>query len=82
MTRPGDYAPRKRELNITLCEEHWHRIERLCQDGETIEDLVTRLLDHVQQGVYRSGAWERDWLAQIVVLDVIEAAYDDDVDPI
>jgi hypothetical protein len=30
----------------------------------TVEDLVLRLIDHAQQGVYRPGAWERAWLLQ------------------
>jgi len=30
----------------------------------TVEDIVDQLIDHAQQGVYRPGAWERDWLCQ------------------
>lgn len=30
----------------------------------SIEDVVSKLIDHAQQGVYRPGAWERDWLIQ------------------
>jgi hypothetical protein len=30
----------------------------------TVQDVVARLIDHVQQGIYRPGAWERDWLCQ------------------
>ncbi|MGH7979969.1 MAG: hypothetical protein ACREE6_11390 [Limisphaerales bacterium] len=26
--------------------------------------VINRLIDHAQQGVYRPGAWEREWLAQ------------------
>jgi hypothetical protein len=26
--------------------------------------VIERLIDHAQQGVYRPGAWERDWLMQ------------------
>ena len=26
--------------------------------------VVGRLIDHAQQGVYRPGAWERQWLCQ------------------
>lgn len=30
----------------------------------SVEDAVLKLIDHAQQGVYRPGAWERDWLRQ------------------
>jgi hypothetical protein len=31
----------------------------------SVEEIVARLIDHAQQGVYRPGAWERDWLRQV-----------------
>ena len=31
---------------------------------QSVEDVVLELIDHAQQGVYRPGAWERDWLIQ------------------
>ena len=31
---------------------------------ESVEGVVMELVDHAQQGVYRPGAWERDWLRQ------------------
>lgn len=31
---------------------------------QSVEDVVLKLIDHAQQGVYRPGAWERDWLMQ------------------
>ena len=30
----------------------------------SVEGVVAQLIDHAQQGVYRPGAWERDWLRQ------------------
>jgi hypothetical protein len=30
----------------------------------SVEAVVVELIDHAQQGVYRPGAWERDWLRQ------------------
>ena len=30
----------------------------------SVEGVVHELIDHAQQGVYRPGAWERDWLTQ------------------
>lgn len=31
---------------------------------QVVRDVVERLVDHAQQGVYRPGAWERGWLTQ------------------
>lgn len=31
---------------------------------ESVEGVVLELIDHAQQGVYRPGAWEREWLTQ------------------
>lgn len=28
----------------------------------SVENVVSKLIDHAQQGVYRPGAWERQWL--------------------
>lgn len=32
-------------------------------DG-TPKGAIEQLIDHAQQGVYRPGAWEREWLCQ------------------
>jgi hypothetical protein len=32
--------------------------------GGSVEDVLLRLIDHAQQGVYRPGSWERGWLCQ------------------
>lgn len=32
---------------------------------EIVRDVLEQLADHAQQGVYRPGAWERDWLCQV-----------------
>lgn len=37
--------------------------------GNTVEDVVSTIIDHVQQGIYRPGAWERAWLEQIFPVD-------------
>ena len=31
---------------------------------DSVEGAIEQLIDHAQQGVYRPGAWERDWLIQ------------------
>jgi len=33
---------------------------------DTVEGVIYELINHAQQGVYRPGAWERDWLCQAV----------------
>ncbi len=30
-----------------------------------VEDVVGLLIDHAQQGVYRPGAWEREWICSV-----------------
>ena len=73
-------------LEIDLPDSMWQIIDRLAKademSGGTAEGLITNLLDHVQQGVYRSGSWERGWLCQCIGEDAIEAAYRPDDDPI
>jgi len=36
---------------------------------KTVEGVVLTLVDHAQQGVYRPGAWERQWLEQVFFAD-------------
>lgn len=75
----------KRAFEIDLPDEYWARIDRLVDAGDYLSDVpqfITKLLDHVQQGVYRSGAWERGWLAQCVGDEAIQAAYLREEDPL
>ncbi|WP_425400377.1 hypothetical protein [Aeoliella sp.] len=55
-------------ITISIEPDEHARLRRLAAlSGYTsIENLIDRLLDHVDQGITRPGAWERDWLAQIV----------------
>lgn len=68
----------KRSVEINLPDECWARIDRVATAAgfRTWNQFVANLLDHVQQGVYRSGAWERDWLLMVVGLDAITEAYE------
>lgn len=46
----------------------------------TLAAVLAELADHAQQGVYRPGAWERDWLIQAFGdswLARVEPDYDD-----
>jgi hypothetical protein len=38
----------------------------------TIADVVEKLIDHAQQGVYRPGANEREWLCQVFGYEWLE----------
>jgi hypothetical protein len=51
------------------------RLNVLIDAGQGRPDLaavVDEILDHVQQGVYRPGAWERLWLCQALGEDWLE----------
>ena len=55
------------EITITVPGEVAERLTVLCDptwECATIADVTEKLLDHAQQGVYRPGAWEREWLCQ------------------
>jgi hypothetical protein len=30
-----------------------------------VGDVLRKLIDHAQQGVYRPGAWEREWIERL-----------------
>jgi hypothetical protein len=74
----------KRTLEVDLPDEWWARLDRLVAvhpHVESVDELLADLLDHLQQSIYRSGSWERLWLAQCVPEEAIEAAYDRQEDP-
>jgi hypothetical protein len=61
--------PKEKEISITITvsREVYKLLTTLCdRQGlyPTVADVVTGLVDHAQQGVYRPGAWEREWLVQ------------------
>jgi hypothetical protein len=39
---------------------------------ETVEHVIYELIDHAQQAVYRSGAWEREWICQALGYDWLD----------
>jgi len=56
-----------RQLTIEVDDTVYALLEVLTNGEyapESVEDVVLKLIDHAQQGVYRPGAWERDWLIQ------------------
>jgi hypothetical protein len=57
------------EVTVTLTLPAWEaeRLAVLIDPDEGLPDLeavVYKLADHVQQGIYRPGSWERPWLEQ------------------
>lgn len=60
-------SPQETTISVTIHTETAQRLRTLISPDDGLPDLsavVGRLIDHVQQGVYRPGAWERDWLCQ------------------
>lgn len=61
------------EITITIPDEVAERLAVLTDPSmltsaataaDSARDAVAVLIDHAQQGVYRPGAWEREWLCQ------------------
>lgn len=62
MTRP-DLA----SITVRLPEDWVRNLEALVDPDTGLNDVASvlvELADHAQQGVYRPGAWEREWLCQ------------------
>jgi hypothetical protein len=54
-----------RKITIEVDETVYGLLQTLTRGGcGPVKDVVIQLIDHAQQGVYRPGAWERDWLCQ------------------
>ena len=74
----------ERTLTLDLPDEILDRLERLVEAFEptaSLDQLVALLLDHVQQGIYRTGSWERAWLERVVGAGTVADAYDPSEDP-
>jgi hypothetical protein len=56
------------QITIAIDENDYKLLEVLTRGEysscESVEDVIEKLIDHAQQGVYRPGAWERGWLVQ------------------
>ncbi len=50
----------KIQITVEVSEDVARLLATLGKPKEVIEQLI----DHAQQGVYRPGAWEREWLIQ------------------
>jgi hypothetical protein len=57
----------KKKITIELDDIHYRLLQVLTCGSyapQSVEEVIGRLVDHAQQGVYRPGAWERGWLYQ------------------
>ena len=56
---------KRRKIILEVSETVHGLLATLCDEFHPdVESVVLTLIDHAQQGVYRPGAWERDWLSQ------------------
>jgi hypothetical protein len=54
-------------ITVRLPEEWIRNLEALVDPGSGLDDVaavLVELADRAQEGVYRPGAWEREWLCQ------------------
>jgi len=70
-------------ITIPLAIPAWEaeRLSALIDPDQGLPDLaavIAEILDHVQQGVYRPGAWEREWLCQALGYDWLARVEPDD----
>jgi hypothetical protein len=58
------------KITIEIDDTVYRLLEVLTKGAEvtgaqTVKDVLLTLVDHAQQGVYRPGAWEREWLERV-----------------
>ena len=56
------FSPRTAARLRALADPAWTGLDN---DYDRLRAVLDELADHAQQGVYRSGAWERDWVCQV-----------------
>ena len=59
--------PQLVSITMQLPAEWVRNLEALVDPDAGLDDVVAvlvELAEHAQQGVYRPGAWEREWLCQ------------------
>lgn len=71
------------DITVPVVIPAWEaeRLSVLIDPDQGLPDLaavIGEILDHVQQGVYRPGAWEREWLCQAMGHDWLERLEPDD----
>ncbi len=81
---PGTADAAETTISIRVNNEIADRLRVLANSDEGLPDLsavMGKLIDHVQQGVYRPGAWERDWLCQAFCDEWLERVEPDPESP-
>jgi hypothetical protein len=81
---PSVTPPRLIPITVHLPEESVQNLEALVDPHGGLKDVAAvleELADHAQQGVYRPGAWEREWLCQALGWEWLENMEPDPRDP-
>jgi len=62
-----------RRITLHLSETVYSLLATIYPDrGDGVKQVIDELIDHAQQGVYRPGAWEREWLVSAFGGEFIE----------
>jgi hypothetical protein len=59
------------QITLEIDDTTVNLLATLSENGSVPEVLET-LIDHAAQGVYRPGAWEREWLCQVFGDDSVD----------
>jgi len=81
---PELVPPRPVSITVQIPEEWVQNLEALVDPSRGLDDVaavLAELADHAQQGVYRPGAWEREWLCQALGWEWLENLEPDPRDP-
>jgi hypothetical protein len=70
-TQPNLTSPLHMQITLEIDDTTASLLATLSENGSVPEILET-LIDHAAQGVYRPGAWEREWLCQIFGDDFVD----------
>jgi hypothetical protein len=58
---------------LAIDEKTYELLEVLTGEfNPTVESVIQNLIEHARQGIYRPGAWEREWLCQAFADDWID----------
>jgi hypothetical protein len=70
-TQPNLTSPLHMQITLEIDDTTASLLATLSENGSVPEVLET-LIDHAAQGVYRPGAWEREWLCQVFGDDFVD----------
>ncbi len=76
--------PRLVPITVQIPEEWVQNLKALLDPDHGLDDVaavLAELADHAQQGVYRPGAWEREWLCRALGWDWLEGMEPDPEHP-